>query len=262
MSARFELVLKVQSGKGKALLPLNYQYELSAWIYRVVKKGNDEFAAWLHDRGYSDGSKTFKLFSFSHLRVPVYRILGDRMELQCERVTCVVSFCTVEIIESFMVGVFKNAVFTLGDSCSRVAFQVENVNVCSPVKFCGKAEFQALSPIFVDRHLQGRKAAATHLIPGDPLFEQLVHHNLVEKYRLLYGKLPPDNWAITRFRLLTSPRPKVITIKRFSPQSTRLRCYFCSFELTGEPELLEIAYYAGIGRQNSQGFGCIGLLEK
>lgn len=262
MSARFELTLKVQPGKGKVLLPLNYQYELSAWIYRIVRKGSNEFAAWLHDRGYGDGNKTFKLFSFSHLHVPVYRILGDRMELQCERLTCVVSFCTDDVIEPFMAGVFEDAVFTLGDSRSRVAFRVEDVNVCPPVKIGGKVAFLALSPIFVDRHLHGRKVAATHLVPGDSLFEQLVHHNLVEKYRLLHGTLPPEDWAITRFRLLSLPRKKMITIKSFTSQATRLRCYFCSFELTGEPELLEIAYYAGIGRLNSQGFGCVGLLEK
>ena len=262
MSARFELTLKVQPGKGKALLPLNYQYELSAWIYRVVKKGNEEFAAWLHDRGYGDSNKAFKLFSFSHLRVPAYRIREDRMELLCERLTCVISFCTADVIEPFVVGVFKNCVFTLGDARSRVAFRVEEVKTCPPVVFLGNMTFQALSPVFMDRHLQGRKASSTHLAPGEPFFEDLLHHNLVEKYRLLHEQLPPEDWVVTRFHLLSPPRPKMIAIKRFTPQATRLKCYFCSFELTGEPALLEIAYYAGIGRLNSQGFGCIGLLEK
>ncbi|MCH8568718.1 MAG: hypothetical protein LAT67_10660 [Balneolales bacterium] len=39
------------------ILPINYQYEISAWIYRMIHDGNAEFAAWLHNKGYGSGAK-------------------------------------------------------------------------------------------------------------------------------------------------------------------------------------------------------------
>ncbi len=68
------------------MLPLNYQYPLSAWIYKVLARGDRGFAEFLHEQGYKmENQKTFKLFTFSNLRFPAntYRIIRgtDRMEV-------------------------------------------------------------------------------------------------------------------------------------------------------------------------------------
>ena len=36
--------------RNRNVLPINYQYELSAWIYRVIHQSNPVFAEWLHNR--------------------------------------------------------------------------------------------------------------------------------------------------------------------------------------------------------------------
>ena len=51
----------------KGVLPINYQYPLSAAIYRIISKGDKEYANLLHEKGYGKG---FKLFTFSQLNVP------------------------------------------------------------------------------------------------------------------------------------------------------------------------------------------------
>ena len=43
------------------VLPVNYQYELSAWIYRVIRNADAEYADFLHRHGHTTGRKTFKL---------------------------------------------------------------------------------------------------------------------------------------------------------------------------------------------------------
>ena len=62
---RFKLTLRPAYGSS-CILPLNYQYELGAWIYRTLYEANPTFASWLHEKGYVERGKKFKLFSYSH----------------------------------------------------------------------------------------------------------------------------------------------------------------------------------------------------
>ena len=47
---KLKITLEVKQ-KGQ-LLPLSYQYELSSWIYGLIYKGDNEFARFLHSKGY------------------------------------------------------------------------------------------------------------------------------------------------------------------------------------------------------------------
>ncbi len=55
-------------------LPLSYQYELSAWIYRIIGSADSDFAEFLHSKGYGRGKKRFKLFTFSNLHMNCTRV--------------------------------------------------------------------------------------------------------------------------------------------------------------------------------------------
>lgn len=75
---RFNLNLSL-TDRNRSVLPVNYQYELSSWIYKVINQSDPVFAKWLHDRGFSNDNKQFRLFTFSNLMVPQYEIAGDRL---------------------------------------------------------------------------------------------------------------------------------------------------------------------------------------
>lgn len=62
--------LKILPGiiAGPAWLAINYQYLLSAVIYKVIKKGDAAYARFLHDLDYGNGWQQFNLFIFSDLR--------------------------------------------------------------------------------------------------------------------------------------------------------------------------------------------------
>ena len=62
---RFEINMLVLKDKNGTHLPINYQYELSAWIYKVLNDGDPIFSEWLHFKGYKSKNKPFKLFTFS-----------------------------------------------------------------------------------------------------------------------------------------------------------------------------------------------------
>jgi CRISPR-associated endoribonuclease Cas6 len=78
--------LTLQSTGTINILPVNYQYELSGWIYKTLHFGNPEFSEWLHNHGYVDGNKKFRFFTFSGLKTGKYHINGDRFEIPENRI--------------------------------------------------------------------------------------------------------------------------------------------------------------------------------
>lgn len=86
-------------------------------------------------------------------------------------------------------------------------------------------------------------------------FEQLIRDNLIKKYIAFYNIEPSD----TSFKLVPIKNKnlkeniilyKGIVIKGWSGE----------FDIEGSEELIKIAYDAGLGSKNSQGFGCIELI--
>ncbi|MFA5535318.1 MAG: CRISPR-associated endoribonuclease Cas6, partial [Mariniphaga sp.] len=50
------------------MLPMDYQYYISAWIYKVLFQADKNFAQFLHEKGYGQSdTKLYKLFCFSRL---------------------------------------------------------------------------------------------------------------------------------------------------------------------------------------------------
>lgn len=258
---RFRLVLAVNGRENGTLLPCNYQYELSSWVYKVLNDGNAEFTNFLHNQGFiTVGKKSFKLFTFSHLDIPRFKIFDDRLNILCDQVQLIVSFCPIDAIDAFVVGLFKDRRLLLGDRKSQVSFDVVSVERQPDVEFTPVMQFRTLSPIFIDeRNMDSRKT--NHLSPTALSFSDLLHYNLLEKYRAFYQKEPDPTWPITQIRVLSTPKSKVIAIKKDTQQENQLRGYMCQFELTGEPELLRLGYLSGFGRLGSQGFGCVEAMK-
>ncbi len=73
---RFKISLNIDKHTFGNRLPFNYQYELSAVIYKILANADQAFAEWLHDNGFVADKKIFKLFSFSRLQIPQYHTDG------------------------------------------------------------------------------------------------------------------------------------------------------------------------------------------
>ena len=240
-------------------IPINYSYELSAWIYGVIAQADAGYAGFLHNQGFAAQGKrkNFKLFTFSQLTVAKRNIRGDRLEILSNEVSLVVSFYLDAAAEHFITGLFAQQRFGLGDRVSRVDFtvgQVESLPVSLPA---GPVRFHTLSPLVV-----GRKNSRGHddyLPPTDPDFERLLLLNLTDKHQAAGNEpLPPGAEKEMRFTLFTStPKEKLILIKSGTSQQTRVKGYLFEFELAAPAELLETGYLAGFGRYNAEGFGCV-----
>ena len=74
---RFKITFRTDRSLGDCL-PINYQYEQSAVIYKILSNADKAYSAWLHDNGFQlNNGKHFKLFCYSRFQFEKYRILRD-----------------------------------------------------------------------------------------------------------------------------------------------------------------------------------------
>ena len=258
---RFKITFRTEEKAFRNIIPLSYQYELSAWIYGIIHSGDPVFAKWLHSKGYIAEGKSFKLFTFSRLQIPKYQfqISDDRLILKNGDIVIYISFLLESAAEPFIMGLFRNQEMILGDRISKAAFMVKSVERLADPSFKNSVSFHALSPIVINK-VDGKHG--TYLSPDDAEYETLFFQNLVRKYiaitTILGKNEDPDahNTVITRFELLNKPKSKLVVIKSGTAQETKIRGYMFDFKLTSPIGLIRTGYFAGFGEKNSVGFGC------
>ncbi|MBU1009956.1 MAG: CRISPR-associated endoribonuclease Cas6 [Bacteroidetes bacterium] len=265
---RFRLTLSTSSVRG-ITIPLNYQYPLSAWIYKTIHSGDHAFAGFLHEKGFETGGKSFKLFTFSMLDIPhgKFTIQGDRLHITASEISLDISFLVPQAMQHFISGLFNNQRFRLGDHNSQADFLVSHVEMLAPPSFTEKMKFKTLSPLLVSHHIEGVRTAA-YLRPGHDEYERLFFDNLTAKFAaalqagLHVNKLDADVAPETmQLKLTTDPKTKGILIKADTPQQTKIIGYLFEFEITAPPLLIYTGYYAGFGEKNSLGLGCCAPLS-
>ena len=88
-------------------ITLNYQYPLSAAIYKIISRADEDYASFLHEQGYRYGSKAFKFFTFSDLRTP-FDIRDDRLVMRTNTASLTICFHVPGAAENFIRGLFMN----------------------------------------------------------------------------------------------------------------------------------------------------------
>jgi len=257
---RFKLKLSIPDRNRKTLLPINYQYELSSAIYKIIALGNEEFSSFLHEKGFIEKNKQFKLFSFSNLHIPKFGRIDDRLEILSEHVNLIVNFYPIEAIEPFVAGLFSNQIIEVGDRKSTAIFNISGIEKLMVPDFSNSMSFKTLSPINIS-YLGQNKKHALYLTPEDSRFEELLINNLKNKYIAYQNFNNQPNFLTENFDYELSVgkdiRSKLITIKKDTPQESKIKGFDFSFDLKAPAELLKIGYYAGFGEKNSMGFGCV-----
>lgn len=265
---RFQLKLTCEPPQ---YLPFNYQYPLSAWIYKTFNEGDPEFAQWLHSQGYTDGTHHYKLFTFSWLKIPKVRPMPEQqcLAVDSDQISFVFSLPMETAAETFIKGLFQQQVCEIGAGSLRASFRVQQVEKLPDPELGTSAAFRCLSPIVVSKaqHENG-KLKAKYLSPEDEGYQKQLINNLIQRYQtavqyqyqasapeyeLLDG---PDSQSFD-FQLLSKPRSKLVTIKENTAKATKLKGYQFNFQLTAPQALFQFAYAAGIGEKGSLGFGCI-----
>lgn len=270
------LRLNLQCSPG-SIIPFNYQYELSSWIYKTLSKAEPEFADWLHQQGYTlEGKRRFKFFTFSHFHLqPPFEPQPDRQGIRIDsgHAGLVITFLLDDAVAHFVTGLFQEQRLGLGNPRFRpVDFMVQSVEILPRPYFQPTMRFRALSPICIAATETG-KDHAQYRVPTDKDYTALLMANLEQKVAVAQHYLHPSpsspaessrskepNAFPPNFALLSPARQKGVTLKSYTAAETKIIGYTYDFEITAAPDLLEIGYYAGFGVENAQGFGCVEIM--
>lgn len=257
------LKLLLSADRKKSILPINYQYPVSAWIYKVLNQADSQYATRLHEQGYKFENEQFKLFTFSQIFPSKYTLIGDRLKLLAPEAIIYLSFHIEKAVENFIVGLFQNQRFVISDSKSKAKFIVRTVESLSLPDFQTTMSFTCLSPMCVSKTVDknGRRLPY-YLSPLDEEYEAHFINNLVFKY---FAAQPHDTLMKkkvsqtqdTRIQSLSEPKSRLVTVKSGTPEETRVRGYLFRFRITAPPELIRFGYEAGFGEKNSLGFGYV-----
>ena len=258
---RFKIQL---TGKSKVqLLPVDYQYYIGAWIYKIIGNANHEFASFFHSEGYSDGNKRFKLFNYSPLDFGIPKLWKERslFELQTEKVFLTVSFSLNEAAENFIIGLFNRQEVFLGNHFNGIDFLVTQVERLADEVVQNTMVYKAASPVVVSIFNEGDKYAQ-YLAPGYVNYFELLRQHLVQKYNTIPGVSPNAGDLGIGFMLLNTPKSKLVTIKPGTKQQSKIRGYVYDFEMTASPEIHKLILNAGLGEKNSMGFGWVEVINE
>ena len=257
---RFKLSLDIDKRSFGNRLPINYQYELSAWIYKIVAQGDEQYAKWLHENGFSEKHRNFKMFVFSNLYSQGIKFEKDRLIFCSDKASFYLSLLPEKSTESFIKGIFQEQSFTLGDRVSKVQFIVRQIELTPPPSFKDNFVFKTLSPVVVSIG-QEESRYPLYISPEENNYGQLIINNLTEKYKLFYNK-PFEGSPNFQFQLLSPARSKLIRIKAGTEEETQVKGFLFTFRLEADPDLLKIMHETGMGEKGSLGFGCVGEDEK
>ena len=224
-------------------LPMNHQYNIQSMVYKGLSKDSD-YAAFLHDSGYTFGSRQFRLFTFSRL-AGYYRIQSgclvypDSFELR------------LRSIDQRMIRLLCDSFFPGSEHmlCGQ-KIEVGELTVSDYHIYTDSIDFTTCSPLVAYRTEKG--ARACFFTPDDPEFYELLSDNAARKWSSYYKEPAPGQLEI--FPLEGRFKKVVAEYK-----GTYITGWMGSFHAEGPHSLLDFLYQTGIGAKTAQGFGMIDI---
>lgn len=247
-------------------VPINYNYPVSAAIYRILSTASPNYANWLHEKGYPNReNRLLKLFTFSDLQIPRVRRQDQTLVAGNERPweLFVSSPVEQEFVQHFVIGLFEKQKLEIGGPGAVGHFLIESVEAVAPPEFRSQMKGIALSPIVVStmREHNG-KLRPYYYRATDPEVTEAMCKSVLSKYFALHGepcqapRLQID-LDMDYFRRRKGRVSRLVTIKEGSDQETQVKGFVMPFKITGNPELLRVAWECGIGDKTSLGFGMV-----
>jgi CRISPR-associated endoribonuclease Cas6 len=251
---RFRITLAI-TGR-QHLLPIDNQYFIGAWIYKIIGGTDKELARFLHSHGYTSGNKSFKFFCYSPLNTGTYKLLKEKslLEIASPEMDLQVSFHLPDVAEKFIIGLFRYQEMYLGDKFNGMELKVKTVESLQIPEFTKTMDYTAASPVCFSMKQEGEKYAR-YLSPLDNGYEELVKNHLIEKSKVA-GIALNDEINI-HFR--EPVHSKMIRIRPYTPEQTMVRGFKFSFRLVAPVELHQLIYNAGFGKKNATGFGWLDI---
>jgi len=253
--------LKITFSQGKQcqLIPINYNYYISSFLYRTIESADSKYSEWLHDTGYSSGSKSFKYFTFSGLHIPERELVHNKfINILSPKIELTVSMLSDKAVESFVIGMFEKKKLKIFNNVTESEFDINMVERLPDPEYSNWMSFRTMSPLVISKNVIYKdKPSAKYLSPEDEDYELYFRKNLQEKYATYPTKTSGEIPELESIEHNGEVKSRLITIREGMPEETKVKGYIFSFTLKGSPELMKLGYEAGFGNLCSLGFGCV-----
>ncbi len=235
------------SSDNNIILPIHYNNIVQAFIYNNI---DEDLADFLHNEGYTDKRRKFKLFTFSRIltrgRIKErYFNFGKKLEL-------IVSSPLERFCKTIGNSMLQKEKLYLGKN----DVKVEQIQILNPLAEKNEMIIETLSPIVAySTFLRPNGSKYTcYFEPVESDFKRIVSENLVRKYNALYNTDLEFDVGI-----------EIESIGKFKMNLTYYKNFLIRgasgrFLIKGNKDLLQLALDAGLGSKNSQGFGCIKII--
>jgi CRISPR-associated endoribonuclease Cas6 len=239
------------TGDKNLYLPLQYNHIVQGFIYNQMT--DSDFSEFLHDEGFKYGERRFKLFTFSRLEGE-FRIIKRENKIVIKppfRLTI------SSPIDEFIFDISKN--MFRKDFCSfdNQRFQLNSLNIANPPIFKDKTRIKFLSPVVMYTTIEEKGLKYTYYYsPWDEKFSALLLNNLLKKYELIYGEKPKNPYF--KLHPLWDEDNRYRKIMKY--KNSVVKGWMGIYDVECSPDLLETAYYTGLGSKNPQGFGCFEII--
>ncbi len=237
---------------GLLALPIHYNHLIQGLIYTHL---NSDLATWLHEEGFSCQKRKFKLFTFSRL-FGRFEIKGKNI-LYEHKVSLKIASPYTKLLESLAECLVQTEYFYIGaQRC-----MLESVEVEMERRFESPLLVKMLSPMTVYSTLNGPegKKKVYYYSPFEPEFSQIIIENLCRKM-MAFEKIAmdvPEDAYIRPLKVNTKRNFHIIIFKNFV-----IKAWSGIYEINMPLPLIKMAYDAGLGSKNSQGFGMWEVIEK
>ncbi|NME96473.1 CRISPR-associated endoribonuclease Cas6 [Clostridium cochlearium] len=232
----------------KLEVPIQYNYLVQAMILNWL--GDEKYQKFIHDKGYEYNNRSYKMYTFSKLYGKFSVNSKNGIITFFDKVNLIVSSLDTRFIQYLASNVIMEDNLRLGKNSVKV-----NKIETSYNELGNSEKIYTKSPITVYSTLQNADKKKTYYYsPYEEEFNELIRNNLINKYKALYNKFPQNDSFDIKLLSTREPKESVLNYK-----GTIIKGWNGEFLIKGSKELLQIAYDAGLGSKNSQGFGCIEL---
>ncbi|MDZ7743045.1 MAG: CRISPR-associated endoribonuclease Cas6 [Bacteroidota bacterium] len=266
---RFKLTFTVDRVKSPLpILPVQYQYPVSCWIYKTIREGNSDYRGWLKKNGFISSKQVFKMFTFSNflLEENECEVRGDRIMLLNDELTMILSSLVKVDISEYVEVLFKGQELSLGDKKSRVFFKISKV-ISLREEIPDHPRLRLISPMVVSAESipEENKIPATFLSPQDEEYKYYFFRNLLQKDQIRNGMDPAKakmDLEDIEMEILSDPVKVPTPIKSGNEEPKDIPAYSFVFEIKAPEYLIRSGMNAGFGVLNSKGFGCAEVVEE
>ncbi len=261
---RIQFSLSCQKG---TVIPINYQSEISNWVFTVLSKAGPELAQHVQQLGFDLGTRTFRLFTFSPLAIFPYEMDQARQEFKLlgHQVRVTVSIYLDSSFEYQIIQLFRHTPLNLGTFEGNPAvFSVKHWQVQQRAPLKETMQFKALSPISITNVEEG-KHGSPFVLPDNESYDISFFHHAVRRFKAAkqYKSLAAlgllDPAFPMQYRLLGQAKSRLIHLKSNLDGLTQLRGFTYDFEVSMPLPLMEFCYHAGFGEYPHLGFGCVDI---